>query len=44
MNTFGEFDVEGFGDVGMVIFFAASLINLVILLNLVIAIICDVFA
>ena len=43
MNTFGEFDVEGFGDVGMVIFFAASLINLVILLNLVIAIICDVF-
>lgn len=44
MNTFGEFEVEGFENVGMAIFFAASIMNLVILLNLVIAIVCDVFA
>ena len=43
MNTFGEFDVDGFGNMGMGIFFMATIINLLILLNLVVAIVCEVF-
>ena len=43
MNTFGEFSIDGFEDVGLTIFLMASIINLVILLNLVIAIISEVF-
>jgi len=43
MNTFGEFDIDGFGDIGMLIFFLATFINLIILLNLVVAIVCEVF-
>jgi len=44
LNTFGEFDTDGFDTTGKGIFLLASFINLVILLNLVIAIISEVFA
>ena len=43
MNTFGDFNIEGFEGVSLIIFVIASLVNLVILLNLVIAIISEVF-
>ena len=43
LNTFGEFDTEGFDDIGMIFFILASVVNLIILLNLVIAIISETF-
>ena len=42
--TLGEFDVEKLDYLGWVLFLAAALFNLIILLNLVIAIISEVFA
>ena len=44
MLTLGEFDVEKLDELGWVLFLAAALFNLIILLNLVIAIISEVFA
>jgi len=44
LNTFGEFDTDGFDKTGKFVFLLASFVNLVILLNLVIAIISEVFA
>ena len=44
MLTLGEFDVEKLDELGWILFLAAALFNLIILLNLVIAIISEVFA
>lgn len=44
MLTLGEFDVEKLDELGWVLFIAAAVFNLIILLNLVIAIISEVFA
>ena len=44
LTTFGHFDVAGFGDIGMIFFIQACAINLIILLNLVIAIIGAIFS
>ena len=42
--TLGEFDVESLDELGWILFLAAATFNLIILLNLVIAIISEVFA
>ena len=44
LNTFGEFEVENFDLTGKIFFVLASFVNLIILLNLVIAIISDIFS
>ena len=44
LNTFGEFEIEGLDKSGVLFFVLASFINLLILLNLVIAIISEIFA
>lgn len=43
MLTLGDFDVEKLDELGWILFLAAALFNLIILLNLVIAIISEVF-
>ena len=43
LNTFGEFGTDGLDLTGKLFFILASFVNLIILLNLVIAIISEVF-
>ena len=44
LNTFGEFGLDGFDWTGKIFFLLATFFNLIVLLNLVIAIISDVFS